>query len=248
MPDPFVLIISDTHIGGFTALAPAEFKTESGQIVKFDWRQEWLHDCFCADVAQIKKRLRGRRLVVVHAGDVVDGRHHENIDALPDLQDQEAMAVQILTPLRNMADKFFICKGTEVHSGPLAQSERRIAKELAAKIGYRFSLDTGYGILDVAHHPGGGLLKIKNDILENCTALGTPLPRFVVRGHAHTIDDSGEKWSNIRVVLAPCWQFKTGHGWRVAPNKRANVGMITIDEGRLEIIRHEPKADKVIKV
>lgn len=248
MPNPLTLIIYDTHIGGFTALAPAEFKTESGQVVKFHWTQEWLYDCFCADIAQIKKRLRGRRLIVVHGGDVIDGRHHENIDALPDLKDQEDMAVQILTPLRNMADKFFICKGTEAHSGPLSQSERRIAKELAAKIGYRFALDIGCGLLDVAHHPNGNLVKIKNDVLEDCARDGTPVPRWIIRGHNHKVQDSGETWPKIRVVIAPAWQFKTAHGWKVATNTRAHVGMIKIDDGRLEIIRHEPKADKVIKV
>jgi hypothetical protein len=107
MPKPALLVIlSDTHIGGFTSVAPPEVQIEAGQIIKSNAAQAWLYGLWLEDFQAVKKRAAGCRVIVVHDGDVIEGEHHEVLAHLPDIKDQETLAVTMLTPWRNLADKF----------------------------------------------------------------------------------------------------------------------------------------------
>lgn len=245
---PLTVILSDTHFGGFTAVSPDEVATEAGQVVKSNRAQRWLHGLWQGALKNVKQRAVGKRLIVVHCGDVIEGEHHDALAHLPDVKDQEALAVTMLQPWRTAADKFYMLRGTEAHAGHEHMSERRIARELAAtSLDFHLRLDVGGTLLDFAHHSTGTPRTIGLQVLEDCTRDGQPIPRYVMRGHRHQIADSGATWPHMRVLTLPSWQLRTSYGWKVAPNKRADVGYVIVDNGELHIERHAPEASPIRK-
>lgn len=242
------VILGDTHIGGFTAVSPPEVQTDSGQVVKSNAAQAWLYALWLQEYQNIKKRAVGHRVIVVHVGDVIEGEHHDALAHLPDVKDQESLAVVMLTPLRNLADKFYIVRGTEAHAANQHMSERRIANELAAtSLDFHLRLDIDGCLCDFAHHSTGTPRTIGLQVVEDCISDGQPIPRFIFRGHRHYITDSGATWPNMRVMTLPSWQLRTSYGWKIAPNKRASIGLVLIENGELEVRRYAPKADPIRK-
>lgn len=247
MNKPALLVVmGDTHFGGFTAVSPPEVQTDSGQVVKGNKIQAAMYALWLQDFQNIKKRLTGKRLIVVHMGDVIEGEHHDALAHLPDVKDQESLAVVMLTPWRNLSDKFYMIKGTEAHAGGQHMSERRIAHELAAtSLDFHLPLDVDGTLCDFAHHSSGTARTIGLQIIEDCISDGQPIPRYVFRAHRHVIVDSGEHWPLMRVMTIPAWQLRTSYGWKVAPNKRAALGMVVMEHGQIEVIRHTPKPDPI---
>ena len=243
-----VVILSDTHFGGFTAVSPPEVQTDGGQIVRGNAAQAWLYAIWMQEYATIKKRAAGRRVIVVHCGDVIEGEHHDALAHLPDVKDQEALAVTMLTPWRNLAEKFYIVKGTEAHAANQHMSERRIARELSATaLDFHLRLDVDGALCDFAHHSTGTPRTIGLQVVEDCISDGQPIPKFIFRGHRHFITDSGDTWPNMRVLTLPSWQLRTSYGWKISPNKRASIGLVLIDDSKLELRRYAPKADPIRK-
>jgi hypothetical protein len=244
-PHPLAVIISDTHFGGFTAVSPPEVQTHDGNIVRSNGAQAWMYSLWLQDFKAVKERAKGRRVIVIHDGDIIEGEHHDALAHLPDVQDQEALAVSMLTPWRNLADKFYLIKGTEAHAGNQHMSERRIARELAATaLDFHLRLDVGV-LCDFAHHSTGTPRTIGLQVLEDCARDNLPVPRYVFRGHRHNIVDSGDTWPQMRVLTLPSWQLRTSYGWKIAPNKRADIGLVILDQGQIEIIRHSPRPDPI---
>ena len=241
-------VLADTHLGGFSAVAPPEIQTDAGQIVKSNGAQAWLYALWLQDFKLVRERAKGRRLVVVHVGDVIEGEHHDALAHLPDVKDQESLAVVMLTPWRNLADKFYIIRGTEAHAGNQHMSERRIARELAVTaLDFHLRLEVDGLLCDFAHHSTGTPCTIGLQILEDCARDGQPVPRYVFRGHRHYIYDSGDTWPAMRVMTLPAWQLRTSYGWKISPNKRADLGLVMVDNGKIEIVRHSPRPDPIRK-
>ncbi len=79
-----IAVIGDTHIGSSTALSPLQFTihnraTLEEQITYANRLQEWLHECWVDYWDYIyhlcSKGKKGKRLIVIHLGDVIDGNH-----------------------------------------------------------------------------------------------------------------------------------------------------------------------------
>jgi hypothetical protein len=102
------------------------------------------------------------------------------------------------------------------------------------------------GVLcDFAHHSTGTPRTIGLQVMEDCIRDSQPIPRYIFRGHRHYIVDSGNTWPTMRVLTLPSWQLRTSYGWKIAPNRRADIGLVLIEKGELEIVRHNPKADPI---
>jgi hypothetical protein len=77
----------------------------------------------------------------------------------------------------------------------------------------------------------------------NALRKGKPVPRYVLRGHNHLIDDSGDKVEGTRAIAMPSWQLKTAFGHRVAPGSRSDIGgLIMLPDGSLDLSRMRYKA------
>ena len=240
-------VIADTHIGSFTALAPPEFETDDGLAVKATKAQTWLYECwgeYWTYVYSLTKKNKAR-LVVIHLGDIIDGDHHATVQAMPNVVDQENMAYDLLESIAIKADRFYVMRGTEAHAGDAAGNEVRIASRLGAEVMYEGLLNIDGTLLDVAHHGRAGkrpwtsgAAAMATEAQITALQMGQPVPRYVLRGHNHTIDDSGAKLANTRAIALPAWQLRTAYGYKVAPGTRSDIGgLIMLPDGSLDLSR-----------
>lgn len=243
-----VAIISDTHTGGSTAIAPPKFTTHTGRKDEtttntYNRIQEWLYACwmdfweYTYHLAGIVGNTRKRRLIVIHLGDVIDGKHHNSVQVMEELGDQLDAACNLLRPVRNKADEMYLTYGTPAHNGGAAESEGMIGDELAIHHDWTYSLDIDGVVFDLAHHGWASRLgwtssgaKLATAVASDYALEGKPRPRYVLRGHNHVIDDSGDKVPGTRAISLPSWQLRTAFGWRVASNsKRSEIGGLIIN-------------------
>ena len=83
-----IAVIGDTHIGSSTALSPLQFtihnrNTLEEQATHANRLQEWLHECWVDYWDYVfhlcGKGKKGKRLIVIHLGDVIDGNHKDQM-------------------------------------------------------------------------------------------------------------------------------------------------------------------------
>jgi hypothetical protein len=249
-------IVSDTHIGGNTALSLHEWNCDTGLIntdgtpmmqkYQATIAQDWIYECWLDYWAHVKT-LAGKknRIVVIHLGDVIDGDHRNNNQAMPNISDQKNMAVEILKPVSNMADSFYVFRGTQWHTGAIAGDETMVAQELGATSLWEAIVDVDGVLMDCAHHgragsrlwyslAGGIAIDAISDAVTDVPA--RQIPRYVFRGHMHRIDDSGEKIPGTRALTLPSWQLKTEFGHQVGAGRRTDIGgVIVLPDGSLDL-------------
>ena len=263
-------IISDTHIGSSTALAPPEFtihnqNTDEEQTVHHNRLQSWLWNNWVDYWDYVKllagwtsKRRRKHRIVIVHLGDIIDGNHHGTLQIIQDVADQVVVAIDILQPIVDMSDAFFGVLGTGVHG---SNEESSIYKNIGAnEYGQNIMLEVDGKLHDFAHHgrTGGrpwtsGAVSIGVEVMLDCGQQGLPYPDYIWRGHKHNIDDSGDRLDGTRVICLPSWQLKTEFGHRVVPNKtRSDIGGYIVAGGLVDNSRSrykgQPDERRIIKV
>jgi hypothetical protein len=261
-------IITDTHIGSTTALSLPEWSLDTGligvdSVYKATQAQNWIYDCW-QDFWKYVKDLAGKkhRIVVFHLGDVIDGFHPRYIQALSNIDDQRAEAVEILKPIVNMSDAFYIIRGTECHVGEAAQHEVAIARELGVRALWEGIFDVDGVRIDLSHH--GRAAKrawtsasagVAAEAIHDAVTDRPPRipPRYVFRGHMHLVDDSGEKVSGTRAVSLPSWELRNALGHRLESGKRADIGgAIMLSDGSLDLSKLRyfaaPGQRKVIKI
>jgi len=258
MPSTITAIVSDTHVGSWTALATHTWEMDTGELgadgkpvykqIIATPAQDWIYDKWVDYWRHVWELAHagGHRIVVLHLGDVIDGLHNgSTMQALPNLADQEAMAVQLLLPCANMADRMIIIRGTEAHAGPMHNSEARIARELGVDCVFEDILDIDGVIVDVAHHGRVGqrgwtsaAAAMATGAILDASLAGRPLPRYVFRGHNHAIDDSGEKIPGVRAIAMPSWTLRNVYGYRIASGTTSDIGgIIILPDGSLDMSR-----------
>jgi hypothetical protein len=268
-----VAVISDTHIGSFTSLSLPEWNMDTGEIdaegqpitkkVLATPAQNWLLDKW-HDYWDHAKKLCGKkhRLIVVHLGDIVDGIHHQSAQILPNLIDQEGMAIELLKPVANMASRMFICRGTATHVREMGGSEVTIARELGASSAFEYLLDIDGTVIDCAHHGRAARRDWTSVAASVATqtvmtaAMDNPPripPRYVFRGHNHIFDDSGEKVRCTRAIAMSSWQLRTEYGYRIAAGTLSDIGgLFILPDGQLDLSRiryyEAPGQRQMIKV
>lgn len=249
-------IVTDTHIGGTTALCLPEWSWDTGEMnekgepirgsYKASRAQLWILESWL-DYWEHVKKLAGKeyRIITVHVGDVVDGDHHQTLQAIPNVEDQEALAIEVMKPVANLGPLYFI-RGTGAHSGEMSRSEVRIAKELGAKsCTWELLLSVDGVLMDFAHHGRAGrrdwtssAASMATEAVMDAAKDGRQIPRYVFRGHNHIIDDSGEKVPGTRAVALPSWQLRTEYGYKASPGRRSDIGgLIVLPDGSLDTSR-----------
>ena len=134
-------IFGDTHIGSSTALAPPSFTIHNQdpkerQPVSYNRLQKWLWECwtdywdYIDYLARDGGRKRKHRIIAVHLGDIIDGNHHGTLQIIQDVGDQSIVAIDVMQPIRDKADKFFGVVGTSAHGGNSGSNEIAIYKDL----------------------------------------------------------------------------------------------------------------------
>lgn len=267
MSGTVLAIITDTHVGSSTALAPLEFNVHSrseneAQKTSANKLQRWLYDCWMDYWEYVFKHAMKRRLIVVHCGDVIDGVHHNSLQVMNEIGDQMEAAIRLLKPIVERADAFFGVLGTgPSHAGQDNSTEVALYKELGAReIGHQLTLDVDGIVHDFAHHGRAGFRPWSSsaagqasEVLIDCAVRGMKPPAFIWRGHNHVIDDSGSRVPGVRSIALPSWQLRTSYGWRVSANTtRSDIGGYLVVDGVVDDSRSryagQPDGRRVIRV
>ena len=266
-----IAVISDTHIGSYTALCPPTYEVRTGRreettVCQHSRLQAWVwgnwtdYWQYVSSLLEYKRNRKTNRLIVIHAGDVIDGRHHNTPQSIPDIDDQIRVALDVLLPIRDMADKFYGVYGTDAHAGQAGEYESRIYHELEAdEYGPRLDLDIDDQLIEVLHHGNAARRDWSSNaanqaakVMLDAASAGERAPDLLLCGHGHTIDDSGVKLPTIRCIDLPAWQLKTSFAWKVGASRRSDIGGLIINGGVLDFtkLRYQaaPDGRKVIHV
>lgn len=253
--DTLIVVLSDFHSGGSTALFPNRFwqsgTTEHNHTPT--QRQQALYAHFETCMEYALQHRRGRRLVVVHDGDAIEGVHHGSVQMVTMNKDEQ---IELHTELmdtflrkvrfsRKEGDLLYYISGTETHVG---EHEQTIAKDLKAqknpdggRVYHHLELDINGRILWFFHHgkkrgnganEGNALRNFMRDIYFDCVKQEKRPPDFVITGHTHTpafntyIVPQKDTYHTIHAIICPSWQEKTRYGHMIAPIDRNEIGAV----------------------
>jgi hypothetical protein len=259
MDTPLLVVIADTHAGNNAALAPSIFQTRDNRTIQASPPQMWLYNRWTEMLADIKARLLGhRRLIVAHLGDAADGNHrHPSVQSLPDILDQEHMAVELLRPIVRMADRFIFTYGTDAHEGDAGSSGARICEALGIPpedYDWEVRLWIGNYLHDFCHHGrtsardwSSMAVGVAAEVMLTAAQREEPIPRFVWRGHKHKLDDSGEHFERCRAIVVPGWELRNAYVYKVSPNRIPPIGYAVCDGEQVSIVRFTPPRKEAIR-
>jgi hypothetical protein len=213
-----VAVPADTHCGSPVGLCPSTgwpllnggYYTPNRlqHILYQQWEECWRR------VRVLRDQQAGTRLVVVHAGDAVEGVHHQTTQLISNRSDEHAYlhvacmqhALDIAAFDARHGDRLIYVGGTIAHVGDGYTYEEILARLLGAcpppgnesggRVVWEHLLARANGVLfDIAHHgpaPGarqwlqGNNLRLQlRSIYLQCLEQDRPLPRYWVRAHRH---------------------------------------------------------------
>jgi hypothetical protein len=246
MSGTVLAIISDTHVGSSTALAPLEFNVHSRndfevQATKANKLQKWLYECWTDYWDHVFKLAKKKRLIVVHCGDLVDGVHHGSLQVMNEISDQVEAFEELMLPILAKADGFYGVLGTgPSHAGMDNSTEAQIYRDLGAiEFGQNLTLNVD-GVLHTFFHHGragsrpwtSSAAGLAAEVMLDFAQAGLPLPNYIWSGHTHRSDDSGSKFRDTRAISLPSWQLKTSFAHRVsAATVRSDIGGYIVVDG-----------------
>lgn len=254
-----LLIVTDTHNGHPVAL-PANgdgWETADGNFIETNdgQKQIWGHWCVSADyVGDLRK---GAQLIIIHAGDPIEGVHHGIVSLLTDRKDeQERMHVGAMeelfkrTKFNPKRDRLIYLDGTEAHGGPGNSSVERIARMLLKSedldgtvILPRFYKRVNGVLFDIAHK--GFRLSTRRWTRTNslrthlmnhyfdCLEDRQPMPRYVIRAHFHTFGYDilldKQRQTVSEAFLMPAWKLKDDYVYHGAAEAVSSIGALAFD-------------------
>lgn len=251
-----IAIVSDDHSGHPFALPPSEDGWESadGQWIETnDWQKIiWNHWCESWD--RVADYRRGGQLIVVHAGDAVEGVHHGSVQLVTQrIDEQERMHIAAMreglrrSKWRSKRDRLIYIAGTRTHVGEGNSSTERIVRDLlgvdeldGTEVRQRLLASANGQLFDIAHkgYALGGRSWTRTNSMrawlesywEDSLKHKVTMPRYVVRGHRHTYgyselcDDAGVTVSEA--FLMPSWKLVDDYVRSFAAEAVASIGML----------------------
>lgn len=188
---------------------------------------------------------RGEPFDIVVNGDSLDGVHHGSTTQVSqNLEDQSRIAIKVLSPIVERAQRFFIVRGTESHVGKSGVKEEELAERLGATPNsegqyarHELWIRVGEALCHVMHHIGttGSAAyestAIHKELVESLTESARHRiepPDVVVRSHRHryfktsfAASAHGDSRDAIALVT-PGWQAKTPFAFRI-PGGRVSL-------------------------
>ena len=237
-----VVLLSDLHVGGSTALFPEGFETKTGNKVGLNPAQKWLLQCWAAGQDFIKEVVGDDPYVLVLNGDIIEGIHHKTTQVISaSVEDQFAAAIFLLKPVVAKATKTFMVSGTECHTGDLEDSIGGVLNTIKNPETGRYAFDRL--TMDIAgvrcvfrHHIAGATRRslagsaLSVQLAEEQVEAATnkePIPTVVCCAHRHKFgifeDESG------MCLVTPPWQLLTRFGHKVVSAARTKCGVVLLD-------------------
>lgn len=214
--------------------------------------QRWLWQCWLDFIQQAKQNAKGRRHYLILNGDLVDGQVKNSTQVITaDMTIQRQIALDVLDPLVQCADRVFVIRGTEAHTGLSAREEEAIARDFenveksGKKIASWWELRAEFGgvTFDVSHHTSAGgrawttgnaAVRLAAEAMFTSMQRGDGIPDIVLRSHVHKYQDSGSNY-RTRAIILPAWQLRTAYAHRINASI-ADVGGVLVQtaQGRIE--------------
>jgi len=236
-----VVVISDTHVGGRTAICPETVRLDDGGVYTPSRQQKvlygWWREFWDEFVPHVTK---GEPYVVVHNGDCVDGAPHGSVSQISTLMDdQVTAAVALLKPVvqNKKCERYYHIRGTEAHIGKSGELEERTASMLGSAPDSegrhaRWELWLKAGdkqqshLIHFLHHIGttGSTHYESSAVMGELAAELTEAARWnetpasaIVRSHRHRSIEvripSSHGWRFA--VVTPAWQLKTPFAYKI---------------------------------
>jgi hypothetical protein len=191
-----------------------------------DWKRTWEY------IDKRKKKLKAK-LYTILLGDLVDKNKHDQLDPIS-LNRAEILKMgrAVLEPVFARADKTYVLRGTEAHTGEHCELEEELAADLGAEPSGEAGDKASWGSLwaefggvtfYARHHPRTGSFRpwtmgpstSREQEILNIEFLrkGLPLPDVALVAHYHWYDVSGNRLKP-RVYRCPAWKLLDGLGHR----------------------------------
>lgn len=256
-----IICIADLHIGSHAGLWPAEgVVLDNGSIHLPSEPQEYTWRCWehfwNTWVPGVTKGITRKNITVVINGDVIDGNHHNAVDLIANVGDQERIAVKILKPVTKKYRTYMV-RGTEVHGGKSDQNTESIARQIGCELDdqgnnsvWQLWLEVGGTVFQFAHHIGttssaayessAPMRELVAGMVESAQ-WDQHLPDVFVRSHRHryipiSIPRSGDR--EIQLIVTPAWQLRTPHVERIDRMRLPHIGGVVfiVEDGKCQRI------------
>ena len=256
-----VVVVSDLHVGSTLGLCKPVVYLDDGQEYRANRLQQEAWDywtnVFWKQVWQNKKK--GIKTVVVANGDLVDSQHHGTVQVFSSsIMDHINHAAEILDPIREKADAFFVTRGTPAHVMASGAADEQIARQIKAtkangnpggvRSSYHLKLNIDGVLFDIAHqgpNPGYRMWTRGNTvrafvrtIVLDALVTGNRPPDALVRSHVHSkVHETCRDYGHVcEAYITPAFQWKTEYAHQIASHESiADVGglIVTISGGRM---------------
>ena len=239
MPDDDIAIVAvyaDTHVNSTIGVMPPYTELQDGGSYRASKEQLWLWrkwNLFGDTVEALKKELDAE-LYVVAAGDNVDDPFHPTTRIVSKHKPTIlAMAVKVHERFVQMADHYFMIRGTNAHTGIDGSLEEMLARDLEAepdpKTGnaswWSLYFEAGGVTFDITHHPQtsarrpwtqhAAAARQSAIIAAQYYEMGMKPPDVACRAHDHgLLRDSGMSTKPWTFLMRP-WQGTTSFGHRL---------------------------------
>lgn len=244
------LYIADLHVGSTVAVWPKKGVLPEGGQWELNLPQRYLNKAWDWFLSEAKDLPRIDAVVV--NGDVLEGAKPRDIEVVTQREDYQASAaIDLLEPVREMTERFYMIRGTEFHGGAVDQNVTQVARALNATENKRTKevtwpemlYDIGNGdVWHIAHHVG----TVRNPMYEFSalwgqlgivqlnynTAYGKRAPNItgIVRSHRHRMAHADK--GRLHVCSVTGWKLADGFTQKVAPGCVPEVGyMYTLVDG-----------------
>jgi predicted phosphodiesterase len=252
--DTLLVFVSDTHSGCSTAHFPDtalwKFDLERNHTPTEKQKRMYKHWGRCA--AEGKRLREGKRMVLVHNGDAIDGWRYGNVQVLTTRPEEQKKIHKYLMQkfMRRVGfdpaagDRLIYTRGTEVHTG---ETEMEIADELGAE--YHMAHDfvdmniNGRRLWFLHHGPNSAEGQNAGDSSRNWLKriywerVNTRkyVPDMIVTGHYHKpvyssyVQRRDNGFHTLHGIVLPSWQMKTRFGYRVVSVARNEIGAAYVE-------------------
>lgn len=247
-----VIVVSDMHVNSTVGLCPEFVNLDDGGTYRPSKQQKvllkgWLD--FCEKANDTKDDI-----IVILNGDLVEDGNKGTQTITKNKATIMNMAIDVLSPLIQKAEKVFIIRGTEYHVGNSGELEEAIAKDLTNSVSYKKGVASWWHLrtkiagvrFDVAHHISMGALpwteknaanKLSSILMYQYAEWGELPPHIALRSHVHRLSDSGLNYP-IHSFTLPCWCMATSYVHRIGgSNARPHIGgmIIDCDKGKYDV-------------
>jgi hypothetical protein len=258
--DALLVVLSDMHTGGSTALFPRngyQIEGAEGNFIKANDRQVEIHHTWTRFAAEVAVTRKGRRMIVINLGDAVDGIHHNSLqECLFNIKDQCAAHVALMDEFKKKTgftkgDELYYVRGTEVHVG---ETENEMAEELGAAkaesglyVNEILTLNiNGLNVIFLHHGKGRGngvnegnaLRNYLRDTRDARRKDGLPKVDVMVSGHTHghlysnhVEREPGGNYHIFHGIICPSWQAKTRFAYAKVPAAVNSIGGLYVKIG-----------------